>query len=388
LSQTVSSGGARRGQLGGARPGFLVAVVIVGLVGLLLLVPTRDAQERPLDVRERLHDFIEHGPGAGLWQLHTLDGTSEWLVADHPRDATCLLVARVQEGGRPGKVRIWEKHRLARFFLPGSLELFFRNYRLLEPTVLDDGGRPRVFAIWLPRTDLGGDTGRTVWIDQGTREVVRLEDRSYTGNCVRCLLRLSPDAPPLGVPALEAGDQCRRFPETERAPSAARLAGRVPFTVLEPTFLPEGFSLIAANYRELQVDCKGPNGEEEPPRCVGLAYLQYSDGLVNISIGIALPEDMDAFESWMASRPVEDDPDACPALPEEARPLTADGELIRRRRDRCRTVLRLDGRGEVSVLLLGRNEIPEDEYLHVIASVAPIQPGSTDRQPGADGTNR
>ena len=354
---------------------------MAALLGLLMLVPRRRAEPRSIDVRERLHAFMEDGPGAGLWQLHTLDGTSEWLVADHPRDATCLLVARVEEGGRPGTVRIWDRHRLARFFLPGALELFFRNYRLLEPTVLDEDGAQRVFAVWLPRIDLGGDTGRTVWIDGATSEVVRLEDRSYVGNCVRCLLRISPDAPPLGIPAPEGGETCRPFPADEEAPSAARLAGRVPFTLLEPTFLPAGFALIASNYRQLEVDSPGPDGSDEPPRCVGLAYLQYSDGLVNIGLGIALPEDMDAFETWMATRPVEDDPDACPPLPEEARPLTADGELIRRRRDRCRTVLRLDGRGEVSVLLLGRNEIPEDEYLHVLASVAPVQPGR-------DGANR
>ena len=360
----------------GARPGFVVAGVVVALVGVLLLVPRREADRRGIDVRERLHAFMEDGPGAGVWQLHTLDGTSEWMVADHPRDATCLLVSRVEEGGRPGKVRIWEKHRLARFFIPGSLDLFFRNYRLWEQTVIEEGSESLLHAIWLPRADLGGDTGRTLWVDRGTGEVIRLEDRSYIGNCVRCLLRLSPGAPPLGIPVAEAGDSCRRFPAEEPAPSAERLAGRVPFTVLEPTFLPEGFALIASNYRQLEVDCVDADGVEAAPRCVGLAYLQYSDGLVNIGIGIALPEDMDAFEAWMGARPVEDDPDACPPLPEEARPLTADGELIRRRRDRCRTVLRLDGRAEVSVLLLGRNEIPEDEYLHVLTSVAPVQPGA------------
>ncbi len=358
---------------GGARPGFVLAGVVAGLIGLLVLAPRRETQRPEIDVRERLHAFMEDGPGAGLWQYHTLDGTSEWMVADHALDATCLLVARVKEGGRPGQVRVWEKHRLARFFLPGSLELFFQNYRLLESTVIDEGAASLLFSVWLPRTDLGGDTGRTVWIDRDTGEVVRLEDRSYEGNCVRCLLRLSPDAPPLGMSALRAGDTCRRFPAEDGPPSAARLAGRVPFTLLEPTFLPDGFALIAANYRELQMDCRDRDGGDVLPRCVGLAYLQYSDGLVNIGIGIALPEDMDAFETWMAQRPVEDDPDACPPMPEEARPLTVDGELIRRRHDRCRTVLRLDGRGEVSILLLGRNEIPEDEYLHVIASMAPVQ---------------
>ena len=364
------------GPRAGARPAFVLTGIVVLLLGVILIVPRRETGRQGIDVRERLHAFMEHGPGAGLWQLHTLDGTSEWLVADHPRDATCLLVSRVEEGGRPGKVRIWDKHSLARFFIPGSLELFFRNYELWDERLIPEGTDTLIHAVWRPRADLGGDTGRTLCVDRATGEVVRLEDHSYIGNCVRCLLRISPDAPPLGIPDPGAGEQCRRFPADEVLPSADRLAGRVPFTVLEPTVLPDGFSLIAANYRQLEVDCRGPDGEEELPRCIGLAYLQYSDGLVNIGIGIALPEDMDAFEAWMATRPMEDDPDACPPLPEEARPLTADGELIRRRRDRCRTVLRLDGRAEVSVLLLGRNEIPEDEYLQVIASVAPVQPGS------------
>lgn len=363
---------------GATRPGFLVAGVVVVLVGLLFAVPDRDRTERPLDVRERLHAFIEDGPGAGLWQLHTLDGTSEWIVADHPRDATCLLVARIVGGEGPGKVRIWEKHRLARFFLPGSLDLFFQNYRLLGEMEIEEDGRPQLHTVWLPRADLGGDTGRTVWIDRESGEVVRLEDRSYIGNCVRCLIRLSADALPLGLPPEGAGAQCRRVPESEKAPSAERLAGRAPFTILAPTFLPDGFDLVAANFRQLQLDDAGPGASGVPPRSVDLAYLHYSDGLANISLGIALPEDMDTFEGWMATRPMEDDPEACPPMPDEARPLTADGELIRRRRDRCRTVLRLDGRSEVSVLLLGRNEIPEDEYLHVIASVVPVGAGPDD----------
>ena len=54
-------------------------------------------------------------------------------------------------------------------------------------------------------------------------------------------------------------------------------------------------------------------------------------------------------------------------------------------------MLRLDGRGAVSVQLMGRNEIPEDEYLRVLASVAPVQPEAAapvEDDPDGDGTNR
>jgi len=358
---------------GRTRSDLVTALVVLLLIGVVALVPPRKPQA-PIDVRARLHRFLEDGPGEGLWQLHTLDGTSEWLVAASPDDATCLLVARLDEDGRPGRARVWEKHRLARFFLPGDLELFFRNYRLLEQTVVDEGSRNRIVAVWLPRADLGGDTGRTLWLDARSGEVVRLEDRSYMGNCLRCLLRLSTDAPSLGLALPDAEGACHRLPAEEGPPSAARLARRVPFVLLEPTWLPEGYELIAARYREMPVGTPEPGaGDESAPRCVGLATLEYSDGLANVGIGVAPPDDMDAFERWMASLPLPDDPEACPPVPEAGRDIARDGEVIRRRRDRCRTVLRLDGRGDVSVLLLGRNEIPEDEYLHILASVAPVQ---------------
>ena len=46
--------------------------------------------------------------------------------------------------------------------------------------------------------------------------------------------------------------------------------------------------------------------------------------------------------------------------------------MIRRRTDACRTVLRLDGFEGVSITLLARNELPGDEYVKVMESLARV----------------
>jgi hypothetical protein len=352
--------------------GLLTALVILLLVGFVLLleIPAK------IDARERLDAFMAEGPSPGIWQLTELDGTSWHVIDEHPEDASCLLIAETDEKGIPGRVEVRKRRQLARKFVRGDLDLFLRNYEITEETIVDEDDPDAAFlAVWKPKNDQGGETSRSVWIDPKTGQIVRIEDHSYVGNCIRCLTRLHEEGKPLEAPALgEPDDGCGDPPERGYA-SAGRLAADVPFTVYEATYLPPGFELVAANHHVLTVPaCLEPSGTLRDPRKIRIAYLLYSDGLCTMDIGTAFPDDLDLLEAAIASQPASDDPEACPPIPERVKPVRLDGELIRRRRDRCRTVLRLDGRSEVSVQLMAQNEIPEDEYLRVLAGVAPVQP--------------
>lgn len=368
-------GVSRRGRAGAGR--WRIGLVVVLLGALVVASPSRG--QRGIDGRERMHTFMTEGPAAGLWQMHTLDGIAEWLVGAHPKDAGCVLVARLDESGKSRPVQVWSRNRVARFFVPGEEDLFFRNYRQFGALVLEEGPGRGFRSTWVPRHEWGGETGRSVWVDPVSHEVVRFEDRSWEGNCVRCLLRLSPEDPDLALPEEPMEDvQCGYREWASKPPDLGRLAAIVPFPLLEPTWLPPGFELVAANYRAFVFQEHDGESEDEGDegRTVRLAWLAYSDGLADISLGIALPADMDALEAAVAAQPDRsgEDSEACPPIPEPVPPVAAGGVLIRRRRDHCRTVLRLDGRQGVSVSLLGRNEIPEDEYIHVISSVARVVP--------------
>jgi hypothetical protein len=158
----------------------------------------------------------------------------------------------------------------------------------------------------------------------------------------------------------------------------SRLAAETPFPLLAPTYLPPGFQLVQSGYYAWPVTVSREAGDEEEHegrarpliRHVRMAYLTYSDGLARIALGVAAPADMNAFEQEQHRRP--HNPDACPALPKAGGAVETGGVRIRRRYDRCRTVLRLDAMPGVSVSLIARNELPADEYIDVIASVQPV----------------
>jgi hypothetical protein len=106
-----------------------------------------------------------------------------------------------------------------------------------------------------------------------------------------------------------------------------------------------------------------------------MATLVYSDGLGSIVVTVAPAADMDAVEAMAARREEHrTGPEPCPTLPELTGDLREGGLLIRRRADLCRTVLRVDGLEGVSVAVVGRNEVPGDEYVRVVRGLARLDP--------------
>ena len=58
--------------------------------------------------------------------------------------------------------------------------------------------------------------------------------------------------------------------------------------------------------------------------------------------------------------------------PTDPRDILHQGAVIRMRTDICRTVVRRDDLDGVSVTIIGRNEIPNDEYLRMVATLEKV----------------
>jgi hypothetical protein len=164
-----------------------------------------------------------------------------------------------------------------------------------------------------------------------------------------------------------------------------QVVAAAPFPVYEPARLPAGFVRVHQDYvnRPLFRVERRPNGVQVDASPVQMVILRYSDGLARIDLYIAPPEDMRRFEEALRSgRKV--DIGACPTsianAPDELIPGD-DDLVVRRNSDRCRTVLKIDDLGGVTVALVGRNEIPPDAYVEVVKSLARVA-GSKPSLPG------
>ena len=84
---------------------------------------------------------------------------------------------------------------------------------------------------------------------------------------------------------------------------------------------------------------------------------------------------MDVIERQNAARmsSTTADGEGCPGLEQEPRKVRSEGKLVRLRSDTCRTVMRRDDLGDVSVTVLGRNELSAEQYLRVIQSLEPLE---------------
>ncbi len=323
---------------------------------------------RAADRAGALRAFLIDGPGTGTWEVQGLSAKRTTWIAPHPDDGAWLLKAEVRSGGdtRPC---VALRGTVAREFLEGPWELFARNYVLVGPEREEPtrDGAPAVHLRWAPRVE-ARDTARHVWFDAGSGQVLQIEDVAREGQRVRGIYRVSPSTGRLDPERMRPGgadgqDICvQAEPESIRMQALLELA---PFPLVAPSWLPAGYERIGARYEELD-DVRA--GVAEPVR---LASLLYSDGLGLISIGIAVPSDMDALQEKLAAMgPGDGEPGGCATLPPDAGPVAAGPDrLLRRRSDRCRTVLRLDGLEGVSVTLLCRNELPGDEYVKVMESL-------------------
>lgn len=349
--------GARR-RLGAWLPGAL-------LLGALVVAP---GCGRKSDHPSALKAFLVDGPGSGTWEVVGLAQRRTTWIAPHPEDGAWLLKREVRSDGR-GHPCVALRGTVAREFLEAPWELFARNYAPRGPAeeATLPGGARALHLTWVPRRATG-DTARHVWFDLERGHVLQIEDVAHQGQRVRGIYRRSTDTGDLDPERLRPGRPGGEDICVQSAPESLSLEGLLqlaPFPLVAPAWLPPGYERIGARYEELG-DVRGPG--EEPVR---LASLLYSDGLGLISIGVAVRSDMDALQQHLSRmRPGDVEPGGCAVLPPETGPVDLGGpQLLRRRTDLCRTVLRLDDVEGVSVTLLSRNELAGDEYVKVMESL-------------------
>jgi hypothetical protein len=351
----------------------------VGAVRLaaLLLVALGGCGDPPVvvsDVRDpgarkesaALAAFLERGPARGVWESKGLSHARTFVVVPHPSEEGRLLVAETKRGLTAGHALT--RAEFARMLLDAPAALFFENYAPAGPAAdatARDGTRARLVE-WTPRREHLGETCRRAWFDAATGDAIQVEDRSYGGHVIRGIYRV--DAEVREKPAFGEGPgqlSCAGGPPAGN--DLDRVAREAPFTVVAPAYLPPGYRRVSAEFGKRRVACEDPG----PP--VPFASLLYSDGLGLLSVGIARRDDLDAIEKALASMPANpDDPDACPTLPPSTEPVVEGEVVVRWRTDQCRTVLRLDDFHGVSVAVLSRNEVPSDEYLKVVKSLAVV----------------
>lgn len=387
-----------RGNAAGALVFGLVMLAIA--VGGYLWLQSRNARLEASQVRslpsnghaadkwtQRLGTFLRAGPTSGTWRTIALNKCVYTnYIAPHPTEADHFLIAQIDKQGmhKPLVVARW---LVGRHFFRAPEHLFFSNYERTDGPIreeLEDGTKTwRVH--WGPRYNHGGltDTERLVWFTEIGGEVVQIEDRSRTGHTIRVITRTSKETG-AWKPQDHASEDLERHVGAEPDRGAdgeqglRRACEQAPFDVYQPGYLPPGFVLVRASYSvcdaSLTPSEDQPAGAPPAPETpVQLVTQLYSDGLALISVGVSSKEDMNVIENLTAGMPDTDDPASCPGLPADARDLRQNGSVIRMRTDTCRVVLRRDDLEGVSVTIIGRNELPVEEYLRIIGTLKRVQ---------------
>ncbi len=359
------------------------------LVAALLLVPalytltrTRPSPGSTEIDPSKLYEFLERGPTLGLWETRRLHDLRRAYFAPLPSDdARVLMAPAPTPAGMPQSYCrtcrnpcSYTRKQVLPFFYEAPPALFRRNYRLVEaPTRIDlpEFG-PAYVATWRPHVDHGLLTERQAWFDAATGDLIRIEDYSRDGQVLRTVRRERADTGKWKAGSFDP----RKDPvcmADDRDPNMAgehfvEMRRRAGFPLVRPAQLPPGFELIRAQLREVPVPRS--EGDDDPGEILRVATLTYSDGMALLSFGIAPPEVMDILErltaSMEASVEVPDDASGCPTLPLRPVILQEPTGVIRMRTNRCRTVLRRDKVGGVSVTLLGRNELAFETYRELI----------------------
>jgi hypothetical protein len=390
----VSTRSARDGHPGGQAPaqrgstagavvfGIVLAAILVG--GYLWLTGRRDladaAQARHANGNGHagaadkwtsvLGKFLAKGPKGGTWETTFLSCVYTHYLGPHPDKPDLYLIAEVKDG-QADKARAVSRWLIPRHFFRAPAPIFFSNYTRSGAPVREQlDGRTNTWRVqWRPRSNFEGlvDTERRVWFSIEEGDVVQVEDRSRTGTVIRRIRRTSKgtgtwDPAKAAAEAVDTTQLEPPDPHADPERTLASVVGEAPFPVYVPRYRPPGFVLVRSSYTVFDPETLGQDDR------VQIVSQLYSDGLALISLGIAPSGDMGVIEQMMSGMA---DPGLtpCPGLPTEPRDIRHDGVTIRMRTDSCRTVVRRDDLAGISVTLIGRNELPSDEYLRMIGSL-------------------
>ncbi len=330
--------------------------------------------------------FLDVGPTAGTWSVKQAHHHVAWRFALHPTETESLLISRVGSNGLLAPIQVVPRNAVPRLFFEAPSWLFFANYEPEGPpsrAPLKDAENA-VRIVWRPVHEGAGDTSRHAWFDAESATLIRVEDHSRAGRVVRSIWREPGVDDALAVPTEDVPPCCGR-PVASQAADDLRRALAAPFPIYEPERLPAGYVRIRADYRACDLAASKDDGEAVPaggkdglschdgasPGAVRRATLLYSDGLGLISVVIAPRDELDAIVTHYGRLPPDGgDPEACTALPDGiSDDVTGSAPVVRMREDTCRTILRRDDvDANVSVMLMGRNELPLAAYVRAISA--------------------
>jgi len=338
----------------------------------------------------RLGKFLAKGPDGGTWETRFLSSVCRHYIRAHPDRPGVFLIAQVGPEG-PRAPQLVSRWLVPRHFFRAPSSLFFSNYQRSEGPVREilPDGTDTWRVHWAPRAHPDGLTERRVWFTVGSGDVIQVEDHSRAGHLIR-RVRLASlgtgDWDPSAIPD-ERFETCEVEPPDPTADPERVLfeaVDQAPFPVFVPTHIPAGFVLVRSSYSVCDAARSTERLQGEPVvgsntgTSVHLVTQLYSDGMALISVAVAPTHDMDVIEQIAARMGDSADPGGCPGLPGDPRDIRTNGNVVRMRTDVCRTVLRRDYEQDVSVTIIGRNELPSEEYLHMMESleeVASLRPG-------------
>jgi hypothetical protein len=345
---------------------------------VFLLAPRGDVEAARARLATRaLERAYEKGATPGAWQIQEAHGEPrKRSIQEDPSDPTrlhCRFDDAPASEAAAKKVFSFARSQVARSFLgEGPPHLFFENYRPVGSASVEVmNGRRTVRVAFVSVAASGPSVQRTTWTDEQSGDLVGLEDRAPDGGLVHAARLLGRLLEEFRATPVRAGE--RRSKGGQSLEEVVRLA---PFPVYEPARLPPGFRRTHQAYVRQKI-----RGEtSEPTSWFDFVRLKYSDGLAGLDVWIGRPDSLKRLDEWIAkwggkSREAAACPSSPAATPED---LVADeAVVIRRRADKCRTVLRVDPVKGLTVELIGRNEIPADAYVTAIRSLARV-PGSKD----------
>lgn len=323
------------------------------------------------------------GPADGRLTYRDPKREVEQTVVRDPFDPSVVHLRRTSAG--PGVAQTVPLELMARVFF-GDIRRFLENYRPCEaPTPETIEGRPLLRVRWCNVRDDAGPV-RDVWFDPSTKYVARFVDLSAEGHLIRSLsftAERSPDVagelvPPVPPPLEPARPRYVAPPlSSKTVASFDDFVGRVEVPVYEPAELPPGFRRTDFGYDRRAL------GERSPS--LRVVWIGYDEGVMQMNLFIASPEDMGRLEAFARQAAVSKGgaspsepatPGACASMPVDTpEEIFAEGAVtVRVRSDGCRIVLRRDDLTGVSVALVGSTAMPREAYVRTIRNLVLVRP--------------
>jgi hypothetical protein len=223
-------------------------------------------------------------------------------------------------------------------------------------------------------------------MDPTSRFLVRFDDHSPDGHLIRSVVLsagLSAAAadeliPPVPPPVAPSRPKYFAPPiSSKTVASFDDFVEQVGIPVYEPAQLPPGFKRTDYGYDRRAL------GERSP--ALRVVWIGYDEGVMQMNLFIASPEDMGRLEEFARQASVAKNspgattepvtPGACASMPVDTpEEVLSEGAItVRVRSDGCRIVLRRDDLDGVAVELVGSAAMPREAYVRTIRDLVPVR---------------